>query len=127
MLSEARPARKANYREPEGKSILLRPIIYLKNIDTSSFYSIYCQIRHHMLVVSPVGIQCFPLAVPLFLRVLFYVGENIMPDRNKRKLMQNSSDIEMEQTVSKLARYYRLDRKQGSGSESVTLRTSLLP
>ena len=50
-----------------------------------------------------------------------------MPDRNKRKLMQNSSDIEMEQTVSKLARYYRLDRKQGSGSESVTLRTSLLP
>ena len=49
MLSEARPARKADYREPEGKSILLRPIIYLKNIDTSSFYSIYCQIRHHML------------------------------------------------------------------------------
>ena len=80
-----------------------------------------------MLVVSPVGIQCFPLAVPLFLRVLFYRGENIMPDRNKRKLMQNSSDIEMEQTISKRARYYRLDRKQGSGSESVTLRTSLLP
>ena len=35
-----------------------------------------------------------------------------MPDRNKRKLMQDSSDIEMEQTVSKLARYYRLDRKR---------------
>ena len=65
-----------------------------------------------MLVVSPVGILRFPLAVPLFLRVLFYVGENIMPDRNKRKQMQNSSDIEMEQTVSKLARYYRLDRKR---------------
>ena len=35
-----------------------------------------------------------------------------MPDRNKSKLMQDSSDIEMEQTVSKLARYYRLDRKR---------------
>lgn len=35
-----------------------------------------------------------------------------MPDRKKRDLMQNSSDIEMEQSVSKLARYYRLDRKR---------------